>query len=94
MKSKQVGMGTRYETQCPALLIITGKGSILSHFIAKLLPTSAAWAESRRLVLGLEVENRDCWETSGKRPRPLDLNQLSMIIIDLHTLPHDKFRGQ
>lgn len=58
-----------------SLLIIIGKGSILSHFIAKLLPTSAAWAESRRLVLWLEVENQDCWEdirqeakTAGPKP--------------------------
>lgn len=87
-------MGTRYETRCPALLIHHWQRqhpkSLYSQAPANF--SSLGWKQKTCLVAG-GGKPRLVGRTSVKMPRPLDLNQLSMIIIDIHTLPHNKSRG-
>lgn len=82
--SKQVGMSTLYETQCPALLIHHWQRlhpkSLYSQAPAKF--SSLSWKQKTYIVAG------GGGKTWGKRPRLLDLNQLSMIIIHIHSLSY------
>lgn len=42
----------------------------------------------KKTYMWLEVENQEGEKTSAKKPRPLDLNQLSLMLIHIHTISH------
>lgn len=42
----------------------------------------------KKTYMWLEVENQEGEKTSAKKPRPLDLNQRSLMLIHIHTISH------